>query len=116
MKQLSIIAILMSISAICFGQAAPQELMDTIAITSPTHLKTMPGLVDEAKALSARREELKPILDKYQEIIEQVNQVQSLLVAEKNNNEKILLVLSSYVDPEKIAGLTSDQKAILVKK
>lgn len=93
--KLSIIAILLSISAMCFGQADSLQL-DTIPITAPTHLQALPELLKESQEL--------------QQAKAQIDQ------AMKNNSEKVMLILAAYVDPTKIKGITEDRKSIIAEK
>ena len=121
--RLSIFAILLSISAICFGQdprpgdnidevtlnKMKEKLsvstgessqyfnqLDTIPITSPTHLKALPELLKESEELQRAKAQLE--------------------AAMKNNSEKVMLILSAYADPTKITGITPDRKSIISKK
>jgi len=101
MKQVSIIAILVSISAMCFGQTAPEQkvnpqALDTIPITAPAHLAALPELIKESQQLRQQEAVLKEAM--------------------RNNSEKVMILLSSYVDPQKIQGVTEDLKNVVAKQ
>jgi len=96
MKQVSIIAIMMSISAMCFGQEQEQATLDTIPITAPAHLAALPELIKESNQLRQQEAILKEAI--------------------RNNNEKVMILLSSYVDPQKIQGVTEDLKNVVAKE
>lgn len=108
MKQLSIITILLSISAMCFGQLdtpsidpKPGEVVDEITaqvdtITPTTYSQqALKQFVEELKIVGPKYEEAKKIVDQYNDLM-----------------GKITLVVSAYIDPKLWVGLTQDFKII----
>ena len=97
--KLSIIAILISISAICYGQdPKPGQVIDTVTSIADTI------------ALSTAHQQLLP------ELLKQQAEIQK---AQQDIQDKIMILLTAYVEPKKIQDgkiqLGTDQKSIIVR-
>lgn len=105
---ISIIAILISLSAICYGQEPAEqnrkvENHDTITVTtySQEALKELTEQITEIQ----RASQLLGI-SKIDILNDEIQKQYAEL------SQKIMLIVSSYIDPKTLVGFTEDQKII----